>query len=209
MRLKDTKTVKAMIDRMNAQGGVDIATEINENSTNEQAAGAKAVYDFAASKPTYPAKGDTMTILRDGYVITIDCSKLKTVIIERWGDFATMQVGDGAWLKVGRQAYGGSEFATNIFKVEPYDNNTKCGWVMTTTVEQGSVDCTGTTLWADVLDSLGTKTGTVLDADEYPDCVGVEIDLGYIALMTGDDPFTQMVLSQEEVSKFITITKPE
>ena len=50
MRIKETRDVAHMIERVEAQGGsVDIATEINASSTNEEAAGAKAVYDFVGA----------------------------------------------------------------------------------------------------------------------------------------------------------------
>ena len=47
MRIKEVRDVAAMIKRLKAEGGsTPLATEINASSTNDDAAGAKAVYDF-------------------------------------------------------------------------------------------------------------------------------------------------------------------
>lgn len=64
MRIKEVRDVAAMIKRLKSEGGdVSIATEINASSTNDDAAGAKAVYDFVNS-----GKQDNMWQLNTDFV---------------------------------------------------------------------------------------------------------------------------------------------
>lgn len=225
MRPKETKEVVEMIKRIeNGGGSVDIATEINENSTNEQAAGAKAVYDFATEISPFPSFGNTEVWLKKGDIITIDLDKLADVIKELNLNFRIERAEDIVFGIGDETIRDGSISDYGIFGMwfdEVEDDEVSYEWY-TALRDDDNNDITGegtTSIYSQdgqikkYIVELLKEIGGTITGKYKGSTYGKYFDLGKMAWSdkeSGTDPYYIETdrIPLEYAKKFLTITRP-
>lgn len=194
MRPKETKEVVEMIKRIeNGGGSVDIATEINENSTNDEAAGAKAVYDFAAPKPSFPTMGNTVAYISEGDQISLDCVKLSELMSAK--NISSKLTNKDEFMFGAVYEDAGAEFFDIMMGHE--DGTTSYDWYLDE--EEGQGETPDDTYFTDFIAGFGTITTTA--GSNFKG--GAPVDLGVITIDSNN-----YYVSQEEISRVVTITRP-
>lgn len=211
MRPKETREVVDMIKRIDGGGSVDIATEINANSTNSQAAGAKAVYDYVTGRfpespfPQPPAEPSTKAYIEDGTVITIDCAALKALLVAKDVDITGRFTTTSVCSETGGTIFIGlNEYEEPCINLESFVEDSKI-WIAasTTFVTNDPIEVTTNMTTADVLDAFGTIT---LEASGIS---GLEMDFRGLNVSDLVNAQQELTLTAEEAASFITVTPPE
>lgn len=217
MRPKETKEVVEMIKRIeNGGGSVDIATEINSSSTNDQAAGAKAVYDYASQKPTFP-ENNTNCWIKKRDIIVLDCAKFAEALdncaanksisgLEEY-DYGIVLGDEGAnlpllYLWFDEETEDGIPFSWEFYAYDENNENIQGEGIAPKQIP-------GTTQNTDVGYVVTTLGETLTGYSRYK-TKGEPIDLGKVLYCTkaDTDTYVPRYVSAEEVGKFLTITRP-
>lgn len=202
-----------MIKRIEGGGGnVDIATEINSSSTNDQAAGAKAVYDYVAERfpespfPQPPAEPSTIAYIENGTNIIINCEALKALLVAKDVDITGRFTTPSLCSETGGTIFIGQdpEFQEPSIYLASYVEDGKV-WIVASmySIVSDPIEVTVNMTTADVLDAFGTVTLEVSGTESF------EVDYSYLNVADLVNAQQELTLTANEAASYITVTPPE